>query len=299
MKTLFSGYNRILFNAETGSGTGSTETSTSEAAAAEALAAAVATKAAADIVPAAPVVPAVPDDAAIEALVQARLEKAVEKALAAEVAGLKSKNAELLGTNKELKTKADKFTGISDEDLAQMLKTREALAKDEIARAITEGRHEEAFEKMSKPWRDNYESQLAKTSAELEEKSREAEEAKQAIATYRITTEISANVGTVKPAYQQLVTTLIKDQVKTIDGQVRVVDASGTVRFNKAGEPMQVAELVETLRPTYGDLFVASGGGGATGAPVKSPVKTHYTAAEADALPFEEYVKARAAGKIK
>jgi hypothetical protein len=233
-------------------------------------------------------------------MTQAELDALVAAKFEAEAKGLKNKNSELLNELKQAKEKADKFGNVTDEEIVSMLAMRERLAKDEFARAIAEGKTEDVINRVTSKVKEDYEAQLAAERAEreaLQQKYRDAEIAREKLT---VATEIAKASGTVKPQYQGLIHNLIADQVKIIDGKPRVVDpVTGDPILTKGGQMMTVAELVESKRVTYGDLFQPSAGGGAEGGEKKTTSgKGKLTLEEAGQLSLADYAKARAEGRI-
>lgn len=74
---------------------------------------------------------------------QADLDKAISEAIAKEVAGLKTKNSELLGAQKDLKEKLAKFDGLDPETIKNLMTQFE---NDEEMKKIAEGKYQEVIE---------------------------------------------------------------------------------------------------------------------------------------------------------
>lgn len=88
--------------------------------------------------------------------IQAQIRKAVDEA----VAGLKSKNSELLGKLKEREDKLKEFDGIDPTSVRNILKR---FADDEEAKLIAEGKIDDVLSKRTERMKADFEKKLAET----------------------------------------------------------------------------------------------------------------------------------------
>lgn len=88
--------------------------------------------------------------------IQAQIRKAVDEA----VAGLKSKNGELLGKLKEREDKLKEFEGIDPTAVRNILKR---FADDEEAKLISEGKIDDVLSKRTERMKADFEKKLAET----------------------------------------------------------------------------------------------------------------------------------------
>jgi uncharacterized cupin superfamily protein len=229
---------------------------------------------------------------------KAALAKLIEEAVAKATEGLKRKNTELIGKTKKLQEdlNAAKNTqpALSDQELQEYRTLKDKMERDEMLRAIAEGKSDEVIAKATSKTRAEYEAKLAAAQAERERLAQEATSARTELETAKISAAItSAAAGAVKPQYQELVERLVRENVRLIDGQVQVVDAQGEPQFSQKGTPMTVAEYVDTLRPTYSDLFLSASGGGASGSPKNRGNSNIISLEAAGEMSMENYIKWR------
>jgi hypothetical protein len=233
------------------------------------------------------------------------VQKLIEKAVADAVAGLRKKNEEVIGKNKQLNeqlTAAKAKPTLTEEEYASYASLKEKMERDEMLRLFAEGKSEEVIERVTKRTRLDAEAKLAAEAEARVAKEREASEWKTRYEQTMVNVEIArATAGsTVKPAYADLVAKLISDRVKLVDGAVRVVNADGEIEMTGNGtKPLTVADAVEMLRSSYSDLFATSSGGGAGGSPKKGPGSSNKLAMEAaERLSMADYARLRSEGKI-
>lgn len=234
---------------------------------------------------------------------EAEIQKRVEEAVAQAIAGLKRKNEELIGKEKRLKAEleaAAKKPSLSDDEYTQFMTLRERIERDDLLRLFAEGKSDEVIERVTKKTRIEAEVKLA---AEAEARAKieaEAAQLRSRLEQTLIHNEITkASAGSVKPQYQDLVTRLVSDRVKLVDGNVRIVNAEGEVEMTANGaKPLTVSDYIETLRGNMSDLFVTSTGGGAGGSGKPRSGSTKLSMDAAAELPMEDYMRLRREGKI-
>jgi len=227
---------------------------------------------------------------------EARIAKAVEEA----TKGLKKKNDELLGKVKKAQDEAKSKTALDNDEYENYRKIKERIERDELLKLMAEGNSEEALAIATRKTKTEMEAVIA---VEREEKARLAQEAATARAELdntKISIAITqAAAPLVKPAYQSLIDKLARDSIKVVDGHPRVVDSEGDVVLAKNGKPLPISDYIESFRASYGDLFIASQGGGAggSGAP-KAGSGSKITVEAAGDLPMDQFMSARAKGLI-
>lgn len=232
------------------------------------------------------------------------IQKLIEKAVADAVAGLKKKNEEVIGTNKKLKDELSAVKSkptLSDDEYAEFRSLKEKLERDEMLRLLADGKSEELIERVTKKTRLDAEAKLAAEVEARSTKEREATEWKSRYEQTLVHVEVAKTVATaVKPQYQDLVTKLVAERVKLVDGNVRVVNADGEIEMTANGlKPLAVSDYVETLRSSYSDLFVGSTGGGAGGSGKKSTGTSNRLSMDAvEGMSMEDYARLRTEGKI-
>ena len=229
--------------------------------------------------------------------------KLIEKAVADAVAGLKRKNEEVIGTNKKLKAELDAAKtkpSLSEEEYSEFMTLKERIERDELLKALTEGKSEEVIEKVTRKVKLDYEAKLA---AEAETRTKREAEATEWRSKYEqtlISNEITKSAaGAIKPQYHDLITKLVSERVRLVDGSVRVVNSDGEIEMTANGaKPLTVADYIETLRTNYSDLFVVSSGGGAGGSKGGRGTSTKMSTEAASSLSMEDYIRLRSEGKI-
>lgn len=232
------------------------------------------------------------------------VEALIAKAVAEAVAGLKKKNEEVIGRNKKLTDElaaAKAKPALSDEEYTDYKSLKERLERDEMLRLLADGKSDELIERVTKKTRLDAEAKLAAEAEARTAKEREATEWKSRYEQTLVNVEITkAAAAQVKPQYQDLVTKLVAERVKLMDGNIRVVNADGEIEMTANGaKPLSVGDYIETLRNTYADLFVGSSGGGASGSSKKTTGTSNKLSMEAAAnLPMEDFMRLRAEGKI-
>jgi hypothetical protein len=205
------------------------------------------------------------DDPAALAAAQAQaaldLQKKIDEAVAAQTAGLKAKNDELLGKMKAAQDLAKQFEGL-DPKVMKDLKDR--LDQDEDAKLLAEGKKNVVIEKYTERMR-------AQHAAELEaERQRTLQETQRADA-YRgsvLDNHIrSVTGGLHKGAVEDAL--LHARQIFSLDAKGNAVqlDSEGRPVLGKDGStPFSPAEWIELQKETKPHWFPASSSGGGSSA---------------------------------
>ena len=196
-----------------------------------------------------------------------------------EVAGLKGKNAELLG---KLKT-FDNLKGIDPDEYKAL---KEQAAKDEETRAVKAGEF------------DNLKKQL------IEAHGKEKKALEDKIAALGKSLEENVLIATATQAIAQekgsalLLMPHVRSRTKLDDnGNPVVVDESGNVRVGSDGKPLTISQLIAEMKadiPTFGRAF---DGAGATGSGSRqSAAHTGATDKYSHLKPADRITAARADG---
>ena len=92
----------------------------------------------------------------------------LDKAIAEQVAGLKNKNSELIGKEKELKAQLARFEGIDPDSVRAILKN---FADQEEAQLIAQGKIDDVLAKRTQRMKNDYDKTVSKLQGDLDEKN--------------------------------------------------------------------------------------------------------------------------------
>ncbi|ULJ64053.1 hypothetical protein MIS33_07745 [Wielerella bovis] len=181
----------------------------------------------------------------------------VDKLIAEQVAGLKNKNSELIGKEKELKTKLAEFDGIDPQTVKAMLKN---FADQEEAKLIAEGKMDEVLNKRAERMKADYDKQTAKLQGDLDKaNTRVAKFAERALsASVR---EVGAALNIHASAYDDAL--LRAKSMFDVDDDGNAVAREGVL--GKDGKPLTLKEWFEGMKETAPHWFPAPSGGGSQG----------------------------------
>lgn len=224
------------------------------------------------------------------------IEKIVAERVAREVAGLKTKNEELLGTNKKLKEQAAQYEGV---DVTKYREFQERLDKDEDARLLSEGKTIEVVNKYTERMRKDHETKLAETLALIETERQRGRKYEQAVLDNHVR---AACVGMHASAIEDAL--LHARTIFTLDAEGRAVklDAQGRPELGKDGSnpfsPLEWVESQKELKPHWFPASSSGSGSSGSSAAGAGAGKT-ITRSKFDALPATEQSKvARSGTKI-
>lgn len=188
---------------------------------------------------------------------QADLDKAVQEALDKEVSGLKAKNSELLGSQKDLKEKLAKFDGLDAETIRNIMKQFE---NDEEMKKIAEGKYQEVIEtrvnKVNEAKQREIDALNTKHQEETTKLQAELERYAGLVLENAIRTE-AANAGVTFGADDAVLRA--KLTFKLNDGAVVPIDEN---MFGGDGKPLTLKEWFEGMKEKAPHWFPASQGGG-------------------------------------
>jgi hypothetical protein len=203
-----------------------------------------------------PAPPQIPEN--LKPLVQGMIEAAVNE----QVAGLKAKNGELIGKEKELKASLAQFEGIDPEAVRNILKR---FADDEEATLIKQGKIDEVLNKRTERMAADWDKKLKAEQTRSEKLKAKADKlAERAMAESII--KASQKAGALPEATEDIVLRA-KGAGWTIDDDGNVIAMSGdTVVFGKDGKtPLTPEEWAASLRENAPHLWPRAQGSGAMG----------------------------------
>ena len=105
----------------------------------------------------------------------------------------------------------------------------------------------------------------------------------------------------VNPRYYKAMSAQVRDDIVFDNATDRVIvkDNDGSLRYGKDGQPMQVGELIDTLREEQPELFMQSTGGGAVGSTGSVRRYTGVSNDEIKSMSVGDYKKLREQGVIR
>ncbi|WP_312141203.1 hypothetical protein [Stutzerimonas nitrititolerans] len=190
----------------------------------------------------------------------------VQQYLDTEVAGLKSKNQELLGANKTLKTDLDQFKGqFEGLDIGAVKSLLQKASQDEETRLLAEGKLDEVISKRTERLRADLDKQLQ---AEKDRADKAESFAK------RFSDKVLADsirgaalkAGALPEASEDIILRAKGTFTLNENGEAVAVDADGQVIYGKDGKtPLSPLEWAESLRETASHLWPRAQGAGPTG----------------------------------
>lgn len=204
--------------------------------------------------------------------VQTQIATAVEQA----TASIKSNRDEILQEKRELKDQlqkaVDRFESLGgDEGVNSLIELKKRLEQDELGKLVSEGKHDEWFDKRTAKMRADHENQISGVNTKLEEAIQRAELAEQRYTGLKVENEVraacSGSEGFVETA---IVDALARaSSVFEFDAEAGVVqrDENGGIILGKDGStPLTVSEWLEEQKKTSRHWWGASQGAGVNGA---------------------------------
>ncbi len=194
------------------------------------------------------------------------IQEAIQKAVDEQVKGLKDKNSELLGKNKDLNTE---LTGIKKQlEGLDLTAVKELLSKaniDEESKLIAEGKIDEVIQKRTEKMKQDHDKQLQAESDRANKAEAYANQFKQSVVKGQIAQAFSG-IGGLAEATDDV--TALAQSMFALDekGNAVMIDANGETVIGKDGStPLSPKEWVESLRETKSYFFPKPQGSGATG----------------------------------
>jgi hypothetical protein len=205
-------------------------------------------------------------DATQTAALQEALGGKVQEYLDKEVNGLKSKNQELLGSNRSIKTELDKLKGqFEGLDIDAVKGLLVKVGQDEETKLIAEGKLDEVISKRTERLRTDSEKQI-KAANERADKA-EAFAAKYSDKVLADSIRAAAiKAGALPEAAEDIILRARGTFKLNEDGEAIATDRGGEVVYGKDGKtPLSPLEWAESLRETATHLWPRAQGAGPTG----------------------------------
>lgn len=204
--------------------------------------------------------------------IQAKIDAAVRAA----VDPIKANRDEILAEKRELKDKLSstlsRFEKLGGEEgLESLVKLRERLEADELGKLISEGKHDEWFDKRTQTMRADFENRLNGANEQLAAIQAERDEARAQFMGLKIENEVRAACT----ASEGFVDSAVRDALRsatsafTFDAERGVVmkDENGGIVLGKDGAtPKTVSDWLEEQKKESRHWWGASQGAGAQGA---------------------------------
>jgi len=235
-----------------------------------------------------------------------QVEEIVKSALEKEITGLKANNSALKEEKKKAQAKASNFNTLindlgGEEGIQKLVELKTKIDQDEELRLFTSGDREKYNARVLGRAQQDHAAQLKSMKEERDSWQQAATSAIDRFRSREIDKSITDGCtdSGVNPRLYKAMSAQIKDDV-VFDPEtekVLVKDGDG-IRYGKDGAPMQVAELIETMREEQPELFLSSTGSGAVGSGITRRGSS-ITMADIGAMSVEEYRKHRDSGAIK
>lgn len=200
--------------------------------------------------------------AALKEALGGKVQEYVDK----EVSGLKSKNTELLGSNKTIKTELDKLKGQFDGlDIEAVKSLLTKVGQDEETKLIAEGKLDEVITRRTERLRTDLDKQV-KAANERADKA-EAFAAKYSDKVLADSIRAAAiKAGALPEAAEDIILRARGTFKLSEDGEPIATDRAGEVVYGKDGKtPLSPLEWAESLRETATHLWPRAQGAGPTG----------------------------------
>ena len=237
-----------------------------------------------------------------------QVQEIVNNALKSEIVGLKSNNQALKDEKKKAQDRireySDLLSGLGGEEgINQLQALKQKIDQDEELRLFTTGDREKYNDRILNRARQDHANQIKmiqeerdkwKTQTETFEKKYQLREIEKSIM------DGCAESG-VNPRYYKAMSAQVRDDIVFDNETDRVIvkDNDGSLRYGKDGQPMQVGELIDTLREEQPELFMQSTGGGAVGSTGSVRRYTGVSNDEIKSMSVGDYKKLREQGVIR
>lgn len=200
----------------------------------------------------------------------------IRKELEQEYSGLKANRDEVLSEKRQLKEKLEGIEAViasagGSDGIKALQELKARLEKDEIGTLLTQGKHEEWFEKRTARMRSESEQQVRKVTEELEKERKLRTVAEQARTDLLLETAVRAAAGKLGVIDSAVSDVILRargafsfDQER---GVLTIKDEHGAAVLGKDGKtPMPVDEWLDSQKESARHWFPPSKGAGATGA---------------------------------
>lgn len=237
-----------------------------------------------------------------------QVQEIVNNALKSEIVGLKSNNQALKDEKKKAQDRIREYNDImqsfgGEEGLNQLQSLKQKIDQDEELRLFTGGDREKYNDRILSRAKQDHANQLKILS---EEKDKWRDHANSFVKKFqqreidKAIVDGCASSG-VNPRYYKAMSAQVRDEIIFDDETEKVIvkDDDGNLRYGKDGQPMQVGELIDTLREDQQELFLQSTGSGALGSTGSVRRYTGVTNDEIRGMSVGDYKKLRDQGVIR
>lgn len=235
-----------------------------------------------------------------------QVEQIVKSALDKEIAGLKSNNSALKEEKKKAQAKVNDFSDLvnslgGEEGIKGLVDLKTKIDQDEELRLFTSGDREKYNARILNRAQQDHAAQLKNVIKEKEDWEKVATEAisrYQTRETEKAVLDGCAEAG-VNPRLYKAMSAQVRDDIifDPDSDKVLVKDGDG-IRYGKDGSPMEVAELIETLREDQPELFLKSTGSSAFGS-TTTRRGSSITQSDISRMSLDEYKRHRESGAIR
>ncbi len=237
-----------------------------------------------------------------------QVQEIVNNALKSEILGLKSNNQALKDEKKKAQERireySDIVTGLGGEEgINQLQSLKQKIDQDEELRLFTTGDREKYNDRILNRARQDHANQMKMIQEERDKWKGQTETFEKKYQLREIEKSIMdgcAESG-VNPRYYKAMSAQVRDDIVFDHESDRVIvrDNDGGLRYGKDGQPMQVGELIDTLREEQPELFMQSTGGGAVGSTGSVRRYTGVSNDEIKSMSVGDYKKLREQGVIR
>ena len=237
-----------------------------------------------------------------------QVQEIVNNALKSEIVGLKSNNQALKDEKKKAQERireySDIVTGLGGEEgINQLQSLKQKIDQDEELRLFTTGDREKYNDRILNRARQDHANQMKIIQEERDKWKGQTETFEKKYQLREIEKSIMdgcAESG-VNPRYYKAMSAQVRDDIVFDHETDRVIvkDNDGSLRYGKDGQPMQVGELIDTLREEQPELFMQSTGGGAVGSTGSVRRYTGVSNDEIKSMSVGDYKKLREQGVIR
>ena len=237
-----------------------------------------------------------------------QVQEIVNNALKSEIVGLKSNNQALKDEKKKAQDRIREYNDImqsfgGQEGLSQLQELKMKIEQDEELRLFSQGDREKYNDRILGRAKQDHANQLKIVSEERDKWKNQADSFVKKFQQREIEKSIMDGCATsgVNPRYYKAMSAQVRDDIIFDDETERVIvkDVDGNLRYGKDGQPMQVAELIDTLREDQSELFLQSTGSGAVGSAGSIRRYSSITNDEIKNMSVSDYKKFREQGVIR
>ena len=237
-----------------------------------------------------------------------QVQEIVNNALKSEIVGLKSNNQALKDEKKKAQDRIREYNDImqsfgGQEGLSQLQELKMKIEQDEELRLFSQGDREKYNDRILGRAKQDHANQLKIVSEERDKWKNQADSFVKKFQQREIEKSIMDGCATsgVNPRYYKAMSAQVRDDIIFDDETERVIvkDVDGNLRYGKDGQPMQVAELIDTLREDQSELFLQSTGSGAVGSAGSIRRYSSITNDEIKNMSVSDYKKFRDQGVIR